>query len=376
MAEVGQGDLGRLSARLSDRVVFRLLGGVPTLFDEAAQTIFELNDVAAWLCAKMVDSCRLADLQRDLVAQGLSSGDAGHQLLEYVFDGSRAGQLVVSPVEEDASESAGLTFDLAGRSIRLNVRGGSEASAVLHTFSHFSPASSAPKQLIDVVIMSNVAWIGSAGQGQLVRLQEVVPAIKGLLTTALLEEDTGSLFLHAATLLKQDRALLIAGEPGAGKTVLTLALVKRGFEFAGDDIVSLERGGNLIPVPFLPALKSAAWQLAAKAGWMTDAYVTHQRLDGVPVKYVPQRLPNPTPYSAGWIVVLRRGNRRKAECKKAEPSTVLSTLLAGAYGAQKMLKVGQFSVLADLVSQAQCLELTYHDANEAAAVLEHHCVSA
>lgn len=42
------------------------------------------------------------------------------------------------------------------------------------------------------------------------------------------------------------RALLIAGEPGSGKSSLALALIDRGAVLVGDDGVSLERAGDRV----------------------------------------------------------------------------------------------------------------------------------
>lgn len=57
--------------------------------------------------------------------------------------------------------------------------------------------------------------------------------------------------LHSATCVALgDRALLIEGAPGSGKSMLALALIDRGAVLIGDDGVTLEkRGDRLIASP-------------------------------------------------------------------------------------------------------------------------------
>ena len=53
----------------------------------------------------------------------------------------------------------------------------------------------------------------------------------------------GLFMVHAAGLTAQGRGLLAAGASGSGKTTLTLALVRAGFGFQGDDTVFLKEAG-------------------------------------------------------------------------------------------------------------------------------------
>jgi hypothetical protein len=59
--------------------------------------------------------------------------------------------------------------------------------------------------------------------------------------------------IHAASLCKEDRGLLLCGAARCGKTVLTALLLQRGFGYCSDDVTMIDRK-NLHVVPFPRAL--------------------------------------------------------------------------------------------------------------------------
>jgi hypothetical protein len=59
--------------------------------------------------------------------------------------------------------------------------------------------------------------------------------------------------VHAAALVKDQRALLIAGPSGTGKTTLTIALMQRGFELLSDDYAPIRVGTGAV-APFSKGL--------------------------------------------------------------------------------------------------------------------------
>jgi hypothetical protein len=69
-----------------------------------------------------------------------------------------------------------------------------------------------------------------------------------LLTLPLIEmlKRRGLFSLHAAGVSRNGRGVLLVGASGSGKTTLSLALIRAGFDFLGDDMVFLsDRAGDL-----------------------------------------------------------------------------------------------------------------------------------
>ena len=68
-----------------------------------------------------------------------------------------------------------------------------------------------------------------------------------LFTIALIEllKRKGKYGVHAAGVAAEGRCLLLSGTSGSGKSTLSVALLRAGFDFLGDDMVFLEAGENL-----------------------------------------------------------------------------------------------------------------------------------
>jgi HprK-related kinase A len=67
------------------------------------------------------------------------------------------------------------------------------------------------------------------------------------------------LLLHAATVERDGRALLLTGESGAGKSTLAALLGERGWRLMGDEFALLDPAtGNLMPFPRAISLKNEA----------------------------------------------------------------------------------------------------------------------
>ena len=73
----------------------------------------------------------------------------------------------------------------------------------------------------------------------------------------LIEAHPGFLWLHAAAAALDDRAVLICGSPGAGKSTLAVQLLERGWSFVADDVVPVDVTGSLaLPMPCAPCIRT------------------------------------------------------------------------------------------------------------------------
>jgi HprK-related kinase A len=89
------------------------------------------------------------------------------------------------------------------------------------------------------------------------------------------------LMLHAAVLEKNGRAVILPGDPGAGKSTLTAALTLSGFRLLSDELTLLDRNdGMLVPLARPVSLKNASIEVirnfSPEAVIGDAAYDTHK----------------------------------------------------------------------------------------------------
>ena len=148
-----------------------------------------------------------------------------------------------------------------------------------------------------------------------VLVQKVVPGTPHLLT------------FHAAALQRHGRTLLLAGPSGAGKTTLSLALMRAGWCFGSDEIVLLG-GRDMRALPLPPCIKEDSLSLIER--WFPELRAAPKHLRyGHTVKYLPIASTSTTfPGSHGSVVFLRFDPCGPNEIKAADQFVALERLLA------------------------------------------------
>jgi hypothetical protein len=119
-------------------------------------------------------------------------------------------------------------------------------------------------------------------------LDEVAPTAKGALTIEAVNRQGFGLFLHAAMVHKEGKALLLPAPPGSGKTCLSAALAKAGFSYCSDEMTLLDgETWRARGLPTALAVKEGAWELLRPLYPELSTLRAHRRADGRIVKYLP-----------------------------------------------------------------------------------------
>lgn len=112
------------------------------------------------------------------------------------------------------------------------------------------------------------------------------------------------LLLHAASVERDGRGLVLTGESGSGKSTLSALLGARGWRFMGDEFVLLDpESGAMMPFPRPVSLKNAS--IAALEAILPDARFG-PRLIGTPKGDICHLKPDPAAIAAMHIPAMPR----------------------------------------------------------------------
>ena len=351
--------------------VFALLEGRSIIFSGAAQKIFELDRVGAFIWCKLGEGASLGEIHRELEAQGIDEHTARQftrQLVDVWIDRG------LLEVDWRMPICYGFSANLGQH--RINVRAANQ-NLLKRLMSPFCVADQNAGGDGDIAIEAmmldeQVVLRGEDSSISRCEVEALAPTIKALVTERLIRSNRWVFSLHAASLVKDGIGLLLCGHPGAGKSTFTLQLVDAGFRYAGDDVALVRGDGLICGLPFALTLKEGSWDLLSRLhGDRYDA--THCRSDGVRVRYVPIPDAQNECVSAGWIIFLNRVASGPAELTAIDRLDSMKLLVENAFAGDGRLSQAGFFALKRIVAGAQSLQLTYSEAGEARRLLVDLC---
>jgi hypothetical protein len=182
------------------------------------------------------------------------------------------------------------------------------------------------------------------------------------------------LLLHAACVELKGRALLLAGEAGAGKSTTCAALVQAGARYVTDELTALEPAASVV-VPFPKALNLGAESLRALSLAMPVVPGGVSGAPGAADAHVPPATLAADAVAAGpcvpgWIVFPHYDANAVGEVAldRIRSSDALVELLAHTVNLERHGGRG-LELLAALVDRCGCYRLAYADAAAAAAAV-------
>lgn len=352
-------------------VAFALLDGRSMLFSEAGQKLFELDRVGAFIWCKLAQGASLEHIYRELGTLGIEEPMAcqfTRQVVNVWID--RALLAVDWRMPTDFAMSAVL-----GR-LRIGIRAANpdllRRLCSLFCFSDQSAGGNDNIAIEAMMLDEQVLLRGEDSSISRCEVEALAPTIKAHITERLIRSNHWIFSLHAASLLKDGMGLLLCGQPGAGKSTLTLQLVDAGLRYAGDDVALVGPDGTICGVPFALTLKQGSWDLLARL--YGDRYdVTHCRCDGISVRYVPIPDAHNQSLSASWLIFLNRVESGPAELTAIDQLDSMKRLVDNAFAADGRLSQAGFFALKRIITGARSLQLTYSEAAEARRALMDLC---
>lgn len=346
------------------------------LFSPARRAIFVLNETAAeiWRCLE-------EGLTREAISAWIASceehrAEAAIHVDAALLDWEQLGlvrpaiQAPTGAFDDDVTQHVALP----GLRVRIVYPRGLVAPAS-QVFRHLETEAGEAEIVIRLVERGDTTHLLREGEWQAsFTANELATVLKDQLLTEVLDYGSYELALHAAAVAARDRMMLLCGEPGAGKTTLTMALIHDGFRYGGDDVALLDGEGRVTGLPFAPAVKAGAWSVLDKYYPLLRSAPIFRRPDGKRVRYPsPAKFVPPGPIGVGWVVMLRRARSGETALERLTPPEALRGLLSGSFARGSELSGTGFTALTRLLESADAYCLKYANLDQAVRLLREAC---
>lgn len=183
-----------------------------------------------------------------------------------------------------------------------------------------------------------------------------------------------NLIVHAAVVARDDRALILPGMPGSGKSTLCAALVSRGWRLLSDEMALISLAtGRLLPVPRPISLKNASIGVMRRfAPEAVFGETVHETAKGSVAHMRPPResvLSATRAADPAAIVFPRYQAGAPLALSEITPGRALLKVAENAFN-YNVLGAEGFELLADTLERCVCHELVYQDLDAAVAAME------
>ena len=249
------------------------------LFLPHNQKLFYASDTTMALWPRLAAGLSVAEF----VSAASAGGANGRQSLTELLDSGAVRYL--APRSGPVPVTARMCLSIGGHAIGICCTGERTARLVRSAFEHLLVADTPAQDqlvLIEEASRAGLAWAGEDPEWH--RWDEIGAALKFMLTTQVLDLSEDPV-LHTATVSAAGGSMLLCGDPGSGKSTLSVALHGEGFRLEGDDLAVLRSGGQVMSLPFPATLKCGSLPLLAQRLPGLEDLPDYLRPDGKRVRY-------------------------------------------------------------------------------------------
>lgn len=272
-------------------------------------------------------------------------------------------------------------FRVAGHIFEFRSSDASLGHIFAGQMSHFEVKSDRPAQTRLAILPSKSKhrtwdiYLDGLGFQEAVASNMVLPHLAMVVFVRCCQALHERLLFHAAVLAKGQKAMLLPGEAGSGKTTLAAILMAHGYHVLSDELAVLDVDRlRVCPLPLPMSIKSPSVKLLGRYYPELANDRAHLRTDGKWVRYIAPSRPEDTQAADGSakpaVLVFPKHNKA-AENRLAQIDEMQALQrLATTGSSNRDLTRRDVEAMISLVSANPCYELVFADASHAVALLQ------
>ncbi|WP_176442928.1 hypothetical protein [Tropicimonas sediminicola] len=304
----------------------------------------------------------------DFAARAAELGDDGFAVIDQLVAIGAVQYIATDEQPLDVHER--VTISVGHTAIGLSFSGPIALARLRCVFRHLETPALPDAEVVIVEREDGVGIAFSGDAPESYAWHEAGPALKLLITELALDAAMG-MTLHLGTLQRDNEALLLVGEPGAGKSTLSVALGSGDFELWGDDLAELRPDGRVQALPLPATLKDGAWPMLAHLHPELEGGEAFVRPDDKTVKYLPLPPATKAPVlRARCALSLRRDDAAPPGLEPLDAKDFIAAMIAGGWSGDHRLTPDDFDGLAACADGIAFFRATYPDLPTALSLVE------
>lgn len=176
--------------------------------------------------------------------------------------------------------------------------------------------------------------------------------------------------LHAASVEKNGKVIVMPAVAESGKTTLTATLLHHGFKLFSDESTSLDHDGYVHPLPFCMNIKEGSWQVLSETYPYLSERDTHSRFDGQSIRFLPPLNLHKGRQKASHIIFPKYTPGAKTSFTPISAKDALNKINEASYQVQNDMDENKFELILENLISLPKYSLIYSNLDEAISTIE------
>jgi hypothetical protein len=175
--------------------------------------------------------------------------------------------------------------------------------------------------------------------------------------------------LHAASVEKNGKVIIMPAVAESSKTTLTATLLHHGFKLFSDESTSLDHEGYVHPLPFCMNIKEGSWSVLAPMYPHLSERDIHSRFDGQSIRFLPPENMHKGRQKASHIIFPKYTPGAKTSLIAISAREALSKINEASYQVQDHMDENKFELILENLISLPKYTLEYSDLDQAVATI-------